>query len=264
MPTTLMMRSLKLSFSLSIISVAALACSEMDSRPERAEKLKPILVEVNPPVSEGAPFEPALIGNEVRLAFHFIAPPRTQGFTATPEMAGPKPLTVPAPLPELDGPVVVSELPGLQHSIVKTKVLLPGLAELEAIDPALAAAPFIRFQYQLRLSHEGRDLPLAGDFVAYRDASVPEASWNFQGSRITQPESSNSRGNKVEIAAEVVNQQGEPLRVAWFVSDGKIENRRASSTEWEAPGPGEYTLIFTVRGKQSRTGTLAIKSLTLE
>lgn len=243
----------------------SLACSNMDSRPERAEKLKPILVEVNAPATAGDPFQPPLWGQEVRLAFHFIAPPGTEPFTAALEAPQQKPLTLPLPVEagQLDGAVEVNELPGLQHSIVRARFRVPSAGELSALDSNVEAAPFLRFQYQLRVSDSSRELPIAGDFVAYRDANVPGASWNFQGSEITEPSSANVDASKLDIAATVKNQQAEPLRVAWFVSDGKIKNRRASVTEWEAPGPGAYTLIFTVRGKQSRTGTLAIKSFTV-
>ncbi len=247
---------------LAFLTVAhLLGCSNMDSRPERADKLKPILVEVNPATS-GA-FQAPLWGDEVRLDFHFIAPPLTPAFTASGVPARLKALTVPVPPARISAPTDVAELPGLQHSVVHATVKVPTLAELQSIDPALAELPFLRFQYELLIEGAERSLPISGDFLAYRDASVPEAAWNFQGSSIVQPASTSPGGTTIDIEAAIKNEQNEPLRVAWFVSDGKIKNRRASSTEWEAPGAGDYTLIFTVRGKQSRSATLLIKTVTV-
>jgi hypothetical protein len=59
-----------------------------------------------------------------------------------------------------------------------------------------------------------------------------------------------------------VNSNGkESNRVGWFVSAGKIKNRKSRSTEWQDAPRGAQAVFFTVRGAKS--GAFAIKSQTV-
>lgn len=246
------------------LSWALGACSEMDSRPETADKLKPILVQVNAPSASNPSFNPPLWGESVRLDFHFIAPPAFPAISASAMAASPAPLTVPAPLPTVLGaPEVDASHPGLQHIIVRTSVQLPATAALEGLDPAVAAVDFLRFRYSLQVEAEGRVIPISGDFPAYRNAVVAGATANLFSSAIIEPTAGSEVGTKLNVKSEVVNPQNEAIRIGWFVSEGEIKNRRAAETEWELPGPGQYTLVFTVRGKQTRNGTIEFRSVTV-
>ena len=278
-----MVRFLVLAFS-SLTLAALSACSDMKSRPETADKLKPILVQVNAPTAADPAYQPPVWGDKVRLDFHFIAPTELGEITAKSEFPGGEeaaeeleeavssasipafgnlPIILPAPMPVLiGGPEVDKSYPGLQHIVVHSEVQLPTAEVLTKFIPETAARDFVRFRYQISVSDGTRNIPVTGDFPAYRAATVPGADWNVYSSAIVSPASGSETGLTVDVNAEVVNPQNEAIKIAWFTSQGEIKNRRASETEWKLPGAGAYTLVFTVRGKQSRTATLGFRTIT--
>ncbi len=70
-------------FSFLVGFLALLGCSDPKTRPETADKLKPMLVLVNPPAGADEPLAPLsgenwkvpVVGEEVTLQFHFVGPP---------------------------------------------------------------------------------------------------------------------------------------------------------------------------------------------
>ncbi|MEI6834604.1 MAG: hypothetical protein WCL28_11495, partial [bacterium] len=56
----------------------------------------------------------------------------------------------------------------------------------------------------------------------------------------------------------ITSDSQESNRVAWFVSAGKIKNRKSRSTLWEDAPSGTQAVFFTARGAKS--GAFAIKS----
>jgi hypothetical protein len=259
-----------LSFFLGLLALL-LSCSEADTRPETADKLKPILVLVNPPAGADTPIQPLdgsnwqapVAGGNVTLQFHFIGPEDLGPLTVTTGAVEARPLTLPFNNWTIDA-AAVNDYPGLRHVTINARATLPSEAELTALWDGFPEAGFVRLRYTLVVSDGDRELPLAGDFVVYRDASFPEASNHLFGSTLDAPAAGEPvTTTKLMISSTLNNPQDEPVKIGWYVSAGEIKNRRAASTEWELPGSGEYTLIFTVRGKESRNGDIQIRRVTL-
>lgn len=238
-----------------------LACSDSKSRPETADKLKPILVVVNAP-SAGQNYQPPLPGTEVHLDFHFIGPTDLGPVTLSPEEPAPNPLSLPTSDWSLE-PANQESHPGLQHVWIRAKYLVPSAEQLVMQAPSFARDGLVRLSYTLLASDGQRQVPIAGDFVVYRDLSVTGANWRLTGA-IDSPEEGQILADKnFDISSTIDNPQNEAMKIAWFVSAGKIKNRRAASTKWELPGSGSYTLILTVRGKGSRNGDIKVREINL-
>ena len=91
------------------------------------------------------------------------------------------------------------------------------------------------------------------------------ASWNVKDTAIIEPSAlaKDSLPHKLNVKASITNPQNEAVRVGWLVSGGEVINRRDADTVWEVPGPGEYTLVYTVRGQISRTAAIRILPVTV-
>jgi hypothetical protein len=248
-----------------------LGCSDSKTRPETADKLKPILTLVNPPAGaatplqalDGSAWQPPVVGGSVTLQFHFIGPADLGNLTLTTGEVEPKPLTLPFNDWAISA-AVPHDYPGLRHVTIEVNATLPTAAELTALWSEFPNVGFVRLRYTLVVSDGSRELPLAGDFVVYGDTAFPGANQNLFGSTIDAPAADGIVGDaKVTVASTLKNPQDEPVKIGWYVSAGEIKNRRAASTEWELPGSGEYTLIFTVRGKEARNGDIQIRRVTL-
>ncbi len=258
-------------FSFLVGFLALLGCSDPKTRPETADKLKPMLVLVNPPAGADEPLAPLsgenwkvpVVGEEVTLQFHFVGPADLGPLTLTTGDVAPQPLS----LPFNDWTIDVADphdYPGLRHVTINARANLPTAAEITALWPEFPNIGFVRLRYTLVASDGTRELPLAGDFIVYRDGAVSGASQNLFGSTIDTPlANENVSGTKLTVSSTLKNTQDEPVKIGWYVSAGEIKNRRAASTEWELPGSGEYTLIFTIRGKESRNGDIQIRRVTL-
>lgn len=254
-----------------VLLALLLGCSDPKTRPETADKLKPMLVLVNPPLGADQPVRPLngdgwkvpVVGEEVRLQFHFVGPTDLGPLTLTTGDVEPQPLTLPFNNWTIDA-AVPHDYPGLRHVTIEALATLPTAAELTALWSEFPNVGFVRLRYTLVASDGTRELPLAGDFIVYRDAAFPGANQTLFGSTIDTPVADEPvSGTKVTISSTLKNTQDEPVKIGWYVSAGEIKNRRAASTEWELPGSGEYTLIFTIRGKESRNGDIQIRRVTL-
>ena len=251
------------------LGLSALACSDMKTRPETADKLKPILVLINPPDESKNPtaplprtnLNPPLPGQTVKLEFHFVGPEGFTNITLTPSEPEARALT----LPITNWTVAAPEFhpyPGLQHITIAATAAIPTADELTALAPSFAASGIVRLRYTLLVSDGLRELPVAGDFVVYRDNAVETAAWSLFGSSIDSPALAQVLSDKkLTISSTLQNQQDEPIKIGWYVSAGEIKNRRASESEWELPGSGSYTLVFTIRGKESRNGDIQIREV---
>ncbi len=251
-----MLKELLLVFALAV----PLACSDSLSRQETADKWKPILVTVNELAQPTDVYQAPLFGNQVSLHLYVLAPSDSSDLTAEVQAPDQQPLTLPLQTLEM-GEKTVSSYPGVDLLKFTAVARLPSQTNLGALDPSLAEAQLLRFRYGFLLSDGQRTVPVTGDFPAYSGADIPGAQWNVLGSTISSPEDQAETGQTVTLEADLANPQGEAIKVGWYVSAGELKNRRAESTEWTLPGSGTYTAIMTVRGKQSRTAQLAVRTI---
>jgi hypothetical protein len=66
-------------------------------------------------------------------------------------------------------------------------------------------------------------------------------------------------GSTVNLSANITPNPGEAARIGWFVSSGKIKNRRARETDWSEFSNGAQTVIVTARGRSS--GSFSFKAI---
>lgn len=248
-----------------------LGCSDPKTRPETADKLKPILVLVNPPAGADTPlqplsgvaWQPPVLGQSAKLQFHFIGPADLAPLTLRTGEVEPKILTVPFNSWTIAS-AVAHDYPGLRHVTIEAEGTTPTAEDLADYWKNYPGVDLVRLRYTLIVSDGTRELPLAGDFVVYRDANTPGATDNLFGSTIDTPAADQPvTDKKVTISSTLQLPEDEDIKIGWYASAGEIKNRRASSTEWELPGPGEYTLILTVRGKEARNGDIQIRRVTM-
>lgn len=228
--------------SLSLLLIGALfGCGGSDDKPELIDKLKPVLVELNP----GTTATPAVFGQEVTLDFHFISPDQSSSLMAE----SVEPVGGPTLLPLLTIESIDStDYPGIRHFRVRAKASLPLLPSTE----------LVKFRYALVGNDGQRSVRVEGDFPAYPSAESEGANWTVANADILAP-TEGAVPSKLDLLATVENPQNEAVKLAWFVSGGELNNRRDSSAEWKLDHPGEYTVILTVRGQKSRTGALRFR-----
>ncbi len=116
--------------------------------------------------------------------------------------------------------------------------------------------PFIgaQLRYGFAVSTSNDTEYITGSFLVYPKGS-DELSWSNPTVTLNSPVSGASfkAGEEVSLEATIINPNEEPIKIGWFCDDGKIVNRRSSSTTWIAPSQsGQYTIFMTVRGKSSR------------
>lgn len=248
-----------------------LGCSDPKTRPETADKLKPILVLVNPPAGadtplqplSGASWQPPVLGQTVKLQFHFIGPADLAPLTLRTGEVEPRVLTVPFNNWTIAS-AVPHDYPGLRHVTIEAEGTTPTEADLADYWAQYPGVTFARLRYTLIVSDGTRELPLAGDFVVFRDGNALGARDNLFGSSIDSPAADEPvTDKKVTISSTLQFPEDENIKIGWYASAGEIKNRRASSTEWELPGSGEYTLILTVRGKEARNGDIQIRRVVM-
>ena len=114
-------------------------------------------------------------------------------------------------------------------------------------------------RYKVKFSVGADYETVVGDAVVYLP-DAPQISWKSPDISIAKPAATGTEGT-MDVEGIITSEGVEPYRVSWFVSDGKIKNRRAKATSWSDAAKGAQTLIMTVRGTKS--GAFAIKSQTV-
>ena len=61
------------------------------------------------------------------------------------------------------------------------------------------------------------------------------------------------------LSGTITKPQPENVKVSWFVSSGKVTNRRAKETKWAPEKTGPQTVIMTARGMKS--GSFAVQAV---
>jgi hypothetical protein len=241
------------------------ACSDSDDKdyPESVEILKPVLVEVNAGAAIATEHS-ALLDQTVTLDFHFLAP-----LDAT--LTNPRALTPPgtesaAPFSGLvAGAVTQTDYPGLRHFVVRAEGHIPSFDSFGDIRPTITANGYISMRYQLVVFDGVRDINIVGDFPAYIDRSRAESTANFADAAITKPSVDGAAAASAsEIAATFTNPFPEDARIVWYATgETEIADRQARDTTLKLPGAGAYTLVFTVRARDSKAAAIRFRTITL-
>lgn len=119
-----------------------------------------------------------------------------------------------------------------------------------ALNATLGVVPLARIRYGV-IARAGRETEkIVGNIPVY--APTPELP-TYQNLKInlTTPQANSAFGAKGRIALDLENPNDEKVRIGWFVSSGKVKNRRARDTEWSEVDGGAQTIIATARGMRS-------------
>lgn len=105
--------------------------------------------------------------------------------------------------------------------------------------------------YGVRFTQDNEIERVKGSINAFN--SGIEALFSEPSISISEPtaDGSASLGSKVDLKAETTTGSNENYRLSWFVSSGKVEKYRADETEWEPEATGSQAIIATVRGLSS-------------
>jgi hypothetical protein len=225
----------------------AAACGNESERPETITKLRAIGVEQTP--------VNAKIGDTVQLTFYLLGKPQT---TLTPEVLldTKSPYSTPVAVTPVDAAPVETSMGSLSLYSYRATMTVAGSPVIAA---ALTKLGWARLRYQVKFNAAGDDENIVGDTIVYPENS-PALTWTAPTIAITKPSATVSSGT-VDLEGTIDSAGNETNRVSWFVSSGKVKNRRAKSTVWQEAASGTQTVVMTVRGTKS--GAFALKTQTV-
>lgn len=121
------------------------------------------------------------------------------------------------------------------------------------------------FRYGIRLESESESENIVGNLQVY-PADAPQTAYQPISVIIESPavNAALGSGEGQTLTGSVNKPQDENVRVSWFVSSGKVKNRRASETEWEPETKGAQTVLMTARGLKSGSFAVSGVDVTIE
>jgi hypothetical protein len=127
--------------------------------------------------------------------------------------------------------------------------------------PIPSVPGFARIRYGLRVKSAGEEEVVVGTLVMYPTAETRPA-YQPLTVNIETPIEGATIGSETPVEAIIDNQNGENVKVGWFVSSGELKNRRARKTEWRKVEGGTQTVVVTVRGLKSGAFAYAVRDVT--
>lgn len=226
------------------------ACDEDTDRYEKVAKLRALGVTTTPVIAQPSTADAP---QAVTLTFH-VALPLGETATIEPFTDDQAKYSLPAPVTIVAGSESYTEYGAFRLFSAQATAPIALESDLEIpADPG-----FLRFRYGVKITSGTEEEKIVGNFLVYpKDAT--ETSWTAPAVDIVTPEAGAGASGDQDLKAAITNPIGEKMRVGWFVSDGKVKNRRAKETEWETPGAGTHTVLVTVRGLKS--GAFAMKAM---
>lgn len=223
-----------------------------DDPPEAINKLRALGVSASKLTTA-----PAASGVEtVNLTFYAAMPKGTK-VTATPFKDDGPNFTVPVELTLIPGTEVYdTQYAALDIFQVQAALTIPSAAVL-TIPPG---KKFVTLRYGLEFDDGSENERIVGSYPVYAEGSPELLEWKPLSVDVLKPTLGEVLGQDDEqsLEATISKETDENVRVGWFVSDGRIKNRRAKETIWQTPDSnGKALVIATARGL--RTGSFAIK-----
>lgn len=234
------MRKIILCLSLKFV----LACNADDDPFERIQKLRALGVSSNPLglTPAGQP------GQKFTLTV-YAAVPLGQSITLEPALDDVSKFAQAVPVSVVSGSESYKDYAQLR--------LFQGQFALEVPPIPVETIPestgFLPLRYALMLRSGDEEEKIVGNVLLYPPDS-PKLQWKAPTAEITAPLPGEgiADSKKIDLKANVVNpNDGDILRLAWFVSSGNVRNRRARETVWEKADGGTQSIILTVRGLKS-------------
>ena len=236
-----------ISIVLNIIGLLMVSgCSDNEERPETVNKLRALGV-AQEPVN-------AMPGDTVELTYYLAAPPALQ-LTATASLDDDARYSLPIVVTPKDAAPIETNYGALSLYSYKASLVIPATT---AITSQLLVRGFARVRSDVKFSTDSGDSEVVvADTIIYAQGAS-QLGWTAPTIDIVKPDATGSAGN-LDIEGSIVSTGDETNRVSWFVSSGKVKNRRAKISTWENASSGSQTLFLTARGTKS--GAFAIKAL---
>ena len=236
------------------------ACRPEDtSRVERIEKLRAIGISANPVVLIApAPGTSGSIELTTYAALPLGASVSAQSFLDEGST-----YNQPVPVVMTPGSEATQQMAALDIFSVKATVTVgPLTAEQQVI---LATTGKLALRYGIQLDSGEESERIVGNILVY-PATAQEVTYQSVGVSVAEPlaNATVSSGPDQVLSGTVTKPQSENIKVSWFVSSGKVTNRRAKETKWEPEKTGIQTVIMTARGMKSGSFALQAVDVTVE
>jgi len=242
-----------------LVFAALCACGgEADERQEVLSKLRGLGVSLNPLVTEAS--LPTLERKVEATVYAALA----LGQTATVVPFVDIPAFAAIQLNPSEVEIVTSSL---TYQIHHGFQVLSFKANLKVPQAALLV-PFgqqgqVRFGFELTAGEESEKI--LANFLVYPEGAAELNQVQPQLSIVSPAEGEVlSSGSKVVLQATADTPNDEGLKLGWFVSDGKVLNRRSRDTRYEPSASGPQTLILTAHGRRSRGFAITFRNVNVE
>ena len=231
---------------MAMLPIVCSSCRDDGERQETVTKLRALGVSQSPVNAKP--------GETVELTYFLAAPP-SANITALPAVDDNARYSLPVIATPIDSGVTETNYGALSLYSYKANIVIPSGS---AITVPLNLRGFARVRSNIEFSTgNGDSEDIVSDTIVYGDGS-PQLNWTAPTVDIIKPSASAAAG-KLEVEGSIASSGNETHRIAWFVSSGKIKNRRAKVSTWEDASTGSQTLFFTVRG--SKSGVFGIKAI---
>lgn len=240
------------------------ACKDKDRDDNSYQgRVTPALVEVNADATLATEHS-AVLDNPVTLDFHFLAPLDVS--LSNPQIIDPYANPDAVPFSNLSvETTVATDYPGLRHIRIRATGNLPTLDSFGDLKPSIQTAGFVMLRYAISVSDGTAEGVLYGDFPAFIDRSTAESQANVTDTAITLPAADGAvTAAEIDIEGTFSNPRAENYRTHWYVSGGgALLDQHEAKTKLTLPGPGTYTLVFTVKAQYSKASAIRFRTLTL-
>lgn len=230
------------------------ACGAPSDPFERVKKLRAIGVQSSPLVAPPSTDESTSI---VTLMFHLMIP-LGKDITAEAYLDDESTYSVPVKV-ELDpSSASYEDFSTLRHYTITATVQIPKAEALAFSDENKAA----RLRYAVLFKSGDEEEKVVGTVFVQEIETLK--AFKPLAINIENPPADKVVGKdkKIDIEAVIENKNSEPVKIGWFVSSGRVENRRSKDTKWETGKEDVQLLIATVRGM--RSNSFAVEFLELK
>ncbi len=232
------------------------SCNDEDDRFETLTKLRTIGVSSTPVFPKASTLE---LEQVVTLDFYATVPlgsdVNVDPYT-DPSWSGVTPVT----LTFADAAEPYKDYAKLRRFAGKATFTVPKKEEL-FFNPKTGYAKIV---YGIKLTSGEEVEKVIGSILVYKDDAGELANYKDTplSVSITTPEKA-ATGDTDLTAATGNVAGGEGIKIGWFVSTGKVVNRRAKTTTWKDAEKGQQTIIVTGRGVKSGAFSMDIRDVTI-
>ncbi len=245
-------------FSAMALCFLLLACGDRQARPELISKLRAIGVAAQPasvvPSTDEAP-------QTVKLTAHLLLPAgqSIDSVAAFVDDGSRFSFGIPDLLVDTAS-ATYTEYGPVRHYQVSASFVAPKQEVLTAAGGVLA-----RLSYGIEVT-AGEEIERIVGSVNLVPAGSEALAWPAVGVEIVKPTGADAAavGDGAELQMETTASAEDSVKSGWYVTSGKISNRRARSAEWTEPAAGEQVVIATARCKTCRNFALQIRAVTVQ